>query len=37
MSTFFVSLKSRINLERNWVLFEEYRGQGMVVLMGVEL
>ena len=37
MSIFFVPLKSRISPERNWVLFEENRGQGMVVFMGVEL
>ena len=37
MSIFFVPLKSRISPERNWVLFEDYRGQGMVVFIGVEL
>ena len=37
MSTFFVPLKSRISPERNWVLFGDYRGQGMVFFMGVEL
>ena len=37
MSTLFVTLKSRINPERNWVPFGDYRGQGMVFFMGVEL